>query len=235
MAKLLLVACQPKSGSTFLSRYLADMGGGKTRSFVPGFGRREQELSERRLLQARLRRERLLVGQHHVRHSGTTQKYIDRYRIDVVVLTRNLFDVIASLRDHVRREDPAGPLFYLDKDMLKMSDRELEEFLARFAIPWYLNFYMSWRAAGNAMFVRYEDMAADTDGVARRIFERFGLTVAKSALDLSAIREKSRFNKGVVGRGREISADARRMVVEQVGFYARFHDDPYLDSHLVED
>jgi hypothetical protein len=230
----MLLACQPKSGSTFLSRYLAQLSGGRTYSFVPDYGRREQELSERRLLRAKLHLNPLLVGQHHVRHSAWTQRLVDRYGVGVVVLTRNLFDVVASYRDHVRNEDTVGPVVYLEKRMVEVGDDELEMFVARFAIPWYLNFYMSWRSVEGVMFADYEDIVADADGLARRALDRFGVPAKGSVEDVAAVRAKSRFNKGVPGRGRDISAEARRIVMEQAAFYARFHDDPYLVRHLGE-
>jgi hypothetical protein len=156
MAKLILLACQPKSGSTFFTRYLSKIGGGRPYSFVPSYGRREQELSELRLWRAKVRRNRFLVGQHHVRYSDETARLIHRFNISVIVLRRNLFDAVASMRDHLRREDHVAPMFYLSREMVGLPDNELEVALAQFAVPWYLNFHMSWRDYDDAILLDYE-------------------------------------------------------------------------------
>lgn len=234
MPKLLLLACQPKSGSTFLSKYLARMAGGRPCSFVPAFGRREQELSEVRLLKIRMRPSRLLVGQHHVRCSDETIRLVRRYGISVVVLRRNLFDAVASIRDHFRRESHIAPMMYLEEQMLGLPDRELEVAIARFAIPWYLNFHMSWRHFDEAVFVDYEDLRSNANACAAGILDHFGIRIRAPNLDAAQVTRGTRFNKGVSGRGAGIAEEAIQLVREQVRFYAQFCDDSYLDARLSD-
>lgn len=232
MAKLVLLACQPKSGSTFLSNYLSKVGGGRPYPFVPGFGRREQELSEFRLIRGKIRRNRFLVGQHHVRCSDETLKLVDRFGISVIVLRRNLFDAVASLRDHVRREDHVAPMLYLSKEMARLPDEELEVALARFAIPWYLNFHMSWRGYDKAVQLDYEDIRSDAVGTAYRALQAIGLPSSNTVVDTRAVATSSRYNEGVAGRGAEIAPEARQIIRDQVRFYTRFGEDDYLRQHL---
>jgi hypothetical protein len=232
MAKLILLACQPKSGSTFLSNYLANVGGGRPYSFVPGYGRREQELSELRLLRGKIRRNRFLVGQHHVRCSDETLRLIHRFDISVVVLYRNLFDAVASMRDHIRRESYVAPMFYLDKDMLGLPDRDLEVALARFAVPWYLNFYMSWRDYNDAIFVDFDQIRTDAQGTAEGILKSFGLSPTASKVEVDEVRKSSRFNSGLSGRGASIAPEAIEIIKDQLRFYLQFVDDDYLGRHI---
>lgn len=231
MAKLILLACQPKSASTFLSAYLSNLGGGNPYRFVHGYGRREQELDELWLLRAKIKRGRFLVGQHHIRHSGETERLIRRYDMSVVVLYRNLFDAVASLRDHIRREDHVQPMFYMTKEMAALPDRDLEVALARFAIPWYLNFFMSWRDYKNAIFVDYEEMRTDAERTAKGILDSFGLKTQNRPADLEKLRQATRFNSGVAGRGAEIAPEAIQLIRDQVNFYLRFVEDEYLKQH----
>ncbi len=137
---MILVACQPKTASTFLVATLGSLPNSRTVALVPAYGQREQELSEERIKRYRFRAKRLLVAQHHVRYSNYTGDLIRRYHIRTIVLTRNLFDVIASIRDHVRSEDVVSPMFFLTKEMAHSSDEELENLIAKLSIPWYLNF-----------------------------------------------------------------------------------------------
>lgn len=232
MARLILLACQPKSGSTFLSRYLSEVGGGKPYSYVPGWGRREQELCAFRLLRGKFKMHRFLVGQHHVRCSAETIKLIGKFNISVIVLYRNIFDAIASLRDHLRKEDHVGPMIYLDREMLQLSDNELEVALARFAVPWYLNFYMSWREYRNAMFIEYEQIRVDPVKTVEKILEDFRLSPLNGGVNIDEVKRSSRFNAGVSGRGKLISAEAQDIIRDQVKFYLRFLDDNYLRQHI---
>ena len=232
MAKLVLLACQPKSGSTFLSNYLSKMGGGRPYSFVPGLGRREQELSELRLIPGKARRNIFLIGQHHVRCSDETLRLVDRFGISVIVLRRNLFDAVASIRDHVRREDHVAPMIYLSKEMVRLPDDELEVALARFAIPWYLNFHMSWRGYDKAVQVDYEDIRSDALGTANRVLQAIGLSSSNTIVDAREVMTSSRYNVGVSGRGAEIAPEARQIIRDQVSFYAQFGEDSYLQQHL---
>lgn len=234
MARIILLACQPKSGSTYLSHSLAQVLGGRTCSLVSGYGRREQELVELRLWKAKLKSTRFVVAQHHVWCSSTTLKLVDRYGLSVVVLRRNLFDLVASFRDHTRNEEHVGPMMYLDETMLGLTDAELEIAIARLAIPWYLNFHMSWRNYQELVHVDYEEIRKDPAGLLRRLTDRLGVArFHVSETDLSP-GTKTRLNKGISGRGTEISAEAKQLVQEQIRFYAQFGDDPYLRSHLVD-
>ncbi|MEM8662881.1 MAG: hypothetical protein AAGF49_02005, partial [Pseudomonadota bacterium] len=87
----ILLACMPKSGSTFLAQILINMPGMRRERLVPDFERREQELCPQRLREAQALTEGLhrvwrergepralaprgFAAQHHVRHSRPTAR-----------------------------------------------------------------------------------------------------------------------------------------------------------------
>jgi hypothetical protein len=71
-----MVACMPKSGSTFFSTALAEYPGFRNISLVPDYGHREQELCQIQLS----RYDRVsYVAQHHIRNSALTQLLIAEY------------------------------------------------------------------------------------------------------------------------------------------------------------
>ena len=86
----------------------------------------------------------------------------------------NLFDVVISIRDHQRNENSTGPVAFLTEYHANLPDRELELAITRLAIPWYINFYMSWREYPNALLVRYEHLIASPSNSARH-FHKGGL------------------------------------------------------------
>lgn len=173
---IILVACQPKSASTFLSAALAGLRRARRVSLVPGFGRREQELSRGRILRCRLRPARFCVAQHHLRYSDVTQSLIARHGIIPVVLVRNLYDAVASLRDHVRAESTVSPVAYVPPELRDAPYADLEQALAALAVPWYLNFYMSWRECPSALWFDYTDIAEDTEASISLVLEKAGVS-----------------------------------------------------------
>lgn len=106
----ILVACMPKSGSSFLSNCIASYQGFRHGILVPDYGVREQEMCELRLEKFN---NRPYVAQLHVRNSAWTQKLIQRYGMTHVVLVRDLLDVVASVRDHIRKDFTLGSLITL--------------------------------------------------------------------------------------------------------------------------
>lgn len=227
-----LLACMPKSGSTFLSGAIAALPGFRRVDLTPGYDRREQELSASLI---RRHARHAYVAQHHVRFSRPTQKLIARHRLTPVVLVRDLFDCVVSLRDHIRKESVILPTAYFDAHHRKLPDRDLERAIARLAIPWYVNFYMGWRTCPDAHFVRYEDMLAhpvDTlMGIARAAGRDIDQATAAAAL-AAAQGGRTRFNTGVAGRGIGLSADVRQSIIDLLAFYPAAAADPYV-SHML--
>lgn len=222
--QFVLVACQPKSASTFTTHVLSGLPGCRDVRLVPGYDRREQELSEARIKRYRFRTSRFLISQAHVRKSGPTDLLLARYGFRVVVLVRDPFDTVASLRDHIRNESGRFPFAYFSEAHAKMSDTELELAIARLVMPWVLNFRLSWAGQADALCVSYEEIAADPIAAMTKIASFAGIPA--SSADIEALcrdgrSTKSRFNVGTVGRGQSISADARRAINDLARTYPK--------------
>lgn len=230
----ILVACPMKTGSTWLTNVIAAHDGLEKLRLVPSWGRREQELCEIQLLRYN---HRAYVAQHHTRNSEWLQELTRRYNLKKIVLVRNFFDVIVSMRDHVRQETHVFPLAFLQEKHAELSDRALEDFLARFAMPWIIGFYAGWRGEKSALIVRYEDMIADPVPVLRRILEFSGIATndAKIAAALDgAVGKDNRFNKGVVGRGMELAPETRQMILDQLACYPDLADDALIKEMTAQ-
>jgi hypothetical protein len=224
----IIVACQPKSGSTFLTNTLAEMLNVRRARLVPGYDRREQELSE-----ARLRHYwwRGYVAQLHLRRSKPTEALIKAHRIVVVVLVRNLFDIVVSWRDHVRRENPIGAMAYFTEEHAKLPDEALERAIAKLFIPWCINFYMGWRDSSDVLLVRYEEMIASPSDTLRAIAAKAGVAVSDAAVDGAiekAFGRKARFNVGVAGRGEALAEATRQDILDMLAYYRDAAADPYV-------
>jgi len=142
----ILLACMPKSGSTYLAAILSKLPDSRTTSWVPHHGRREQELCYRRLREDNeaFPSHANSVAQHHVRYSGTTRVYMKEFNLKPVVLVRNIYDIIPSLIDHHRLNSVVYPMAYAPADIAEWNFERSSRFVTDMVIPWYFNFFMSW-------------------------------------------------------------------------------------------
>ena len=233
-----LVACFPKSASSYLSETIAYLPGMRREFMVPAFGQREQELCLHRILEAdkstyairKFMREKEItdfesprgyVAQHHVRKSDATAAIIKRKNIGTIVLTRNIYDCIVSLRDHICTH-PLLPMAHVPSHFNDMPEAQQHLFIASMIVPWYFNFYTSWVNSDDAMWVTYEELTDDPeatfDRVRTTLLEEYSIEDMMTAAE-SAMKADVRFNKGVSGRGAEVSGEVRAIVEGYTEFY----------------
>jgi Protein of unknown function (DUF1232)/Sulfotransferase domain len=227
----ILVACMPKSGSTFLTDVIAALPGFRRAVLVPAYGRREQELDEFCLRQF----DRFdFVAQNHVHFSDWTAEMCGDYGLAPIVLVRSLLDVIVSLRDHLRNDGPVSPIYFVEPHHAALDDAQLELMIARLALPWYINFYMSWRQAPDAMMIQYEDLTAHPREVIGKVLAFSGAVVTPAEVDAAIAQVRgagaSRFNVGRAGRGANLRPEVLRAVLELIEFYPEALADPYIQA-----
>ncbi|WP_413988785.1 sulfotransferase domain-containing protein [Labrys okinawensis] len=228
MAHHILVACMPKSASTFVTNALAVAAGLKKVELVPEYGRREQELCEIRLAEAAGIH---YVAQQHTKHSNWTEQLCNEYRVSIIVLVRSLFDIVVSLRDHIHRESPVSSMFYLEKMHISQNDAEMERMIVMLAIPWYINFYMGWRSSKSARIFAYEDIIADPERAVGEMLAFSGVSLRKEQVAAgieAASGDGSRINVGKAGRGRSLQASTVSMIMEMLSMYPDIQDDAYV-------
>lgn len=214
-----LLACFPKSGSTWLRTILAGLPGMRSAWVTDSDGRGEQELSAHRLAYAGFQS---FVAQHHVRYHDGTRRQIDRFGLEPVVLVRDIFDSVVSLVDHIRALWPEVPQALVTPEVRDLPDPELLDFLVDMAVPWYIDFYVSWMARPDVPVVRYEDLRADPPRTVARLVERLGIAAEprdiEHALDI-ARASPVLFNHGVVGRGSALAPSQRERILRQASYY----------------
>lgn len=235
--KHVLLACMPKSGSSFFASAIGELSGFRVASLVQDYDRNEQELSELALL--RFHRVNY-VTQNHIRYSRPVERLVAAFNLTPVVLTRNIFDVTASMRDHLKRVSLVWPLAYVPEDILSRSDEEIELFIADMMVPWYLNFYFSWTLCDHALWLDYEQVMTDLRGALKTIAGHIDLPLSASDLDsaLEAARGltlKTR-NRGISGRGRLLSPSVKSRIHHLAGHYSerQFLDDRFRAIFLTE-
>lgn len=197
-----LIACFPKSGSTYLSELIGSLEGFQKVSWVPAYGHREQELDDRLIEQHSS--DISQVAQHHVRASEYTLELIDRYDIIPIILVRNIFDCMVSLADHTEAESEVYPMGYVQNKIRNVSFEERLDAIVDLTSPWYINFFASWFETRPANIVQFEDVVINDAENRSQFFQRFGLPWSADQMTQSTNsveRKSTRFNVGITGRG----------------------------------
>ena len=229
----ILVACMPKSGSTFLAEAIGKYNGFRRARLIPTWGAREQELCSIKLSRYNHNQ---YVAQHHLRNSEWTQYLITKYNLTPVVLVRDLFDVVISFRDHLRKEGLDWPMAHFTSHHQAMGDAELEEAVVRLAMPWYMNFYAGWRSDPNALFIHYEDLINAPEKTIIDILKHSGVTPLPEKVKQSLERGKkvnTRLNVGITGRGKSLSPCAAEELQKLIDLYPEFEGDEFFKRMRV--
>ena len=99
-----LLACMPKSGSTWVQAVFSRLPRSISLQLVPNYGAREQEIDSKFVINYRLWKYRKFntISQHHVKYNINTRNALLRHGIRPIVLTRDIRDNLVSLVDHWR-------------------------------------------------------------------------------------------------------------------------------------
>ncbi len=215
----LLVACMPKSGSTWLRTTLSMLPDFTFAPLVNGWDRREQEFSEVQLI---LFHRVNYISQLHIRYSEPTAKLMKRFSIRPIFLSRDIFDIVPSIRDHLRRESTRGSAAYILPDTPEWPNERIEEFLVEMALPWYFNLYLCWTECDDKLMVNYADMKEDMGAVVRTICDHHGVEVTDADIQKAvdgANQRDTRKNKAKTGRGKSLSDETRAKILHMASYY----------------
>jgi len=212
------VVATPKSGSTFLYNVLMRALNLPYISLCYAYNSNEQDLYLPGLVVASTKG---AVSQLHMKGTPHNVQLLNFFGIKPIILTRNIFDSVESLARDLRKKckvNNLGPgengyvglgmngysFTWLTNDISKLNDEKLIDFVIDFALPWYVNFYVSWHGFANIgsinpLFIRYEDMMKDKEGAISKIIKAVGnseVNLDISILDTNYIPEYKGINRG---------------------------------------
>jgi tetratricopeptide (TPR) repeat protein len=202
----IFIACVPKSASTFLKNLLVSLTGYRDVFMVYAAGQTEHELYLPTLREAA---HLDTVTQQHCRASDANVQMMQAFNIKPVVLVRNIFDSVMSLLDFYNK----GAFYnsYFRADYQSLDEETKIDLLIDNVIPWYFQFVASWslvekQKSLEIFWLSYEDLIADKPAAVQNVLRFYGLGAALRGIE-QKIKEtesearKTRFNKGVAGRG----------------------------------
>ena len=230
----LLIACMPKSGSTFLKEALCKLTEWPDTRLSYAYLQNEQELYLPYLLRVATLN---TVTQQHCRATGPNIHMMQAFGIRPVVLVRRLEDIVLSMSDFYDRGAIINTFFGEVWPSLDQSQKY--DLVIDHVMPWYVEFYASWERVHrlgrlDCLFVTYEEMVANKPALINRVSEFLGLGKSieecKAAVhSIDGQATKTRFNKGVTGRGaaalrddqkarlRELAAVYGQIDLERIG------------------
>lgn len=222
--KTILLAAMPKSASTFLITCLSNL---LELPHVPlsfHFERSEQDLYLPSLLYFASVD---TLSQHHLRATDANMRLINLFSIKTILLVRNIFDAVVSLRDHFMVEGPIFMGCHVDESFPAMDKQAQYDMLVDLATPWFIHFYVSWYRAVrnrrvNVFWLTYEDLITDPVVRIGEICSFVGISKATMEIDkeiAKSLRQKVRLNVGKSGRGVSELGQARINQVMRMSSY----------------
>ena len=215
--RLLFIACFPKSGSTYLMRLLCAITGFPKVFPVQFAGPNEHDFFEKEL-----RRLRHMNGVCHQHLKGTLYnvKLAKEHNLRIVVLVRNIFDVVVSLNEHFHNESKHFPTGYVPREFFEMPQEDQWMFLIRVHMPWLFSFLMSWHEAQEevpVLWLTYERLFAEQIEVTKELLGFWEMPVDEELIrqSIEVIKTRhTRLNKGVPGRGQTLPEAHRQAICE---------------------
>jgi hypothetical protein len=209
IAPHLLVACQPKSGSTFLKNALCAVTGYRDVFLFHSSGQSEQELFYPALLEFATVP---TVTQQHCRATEANLQLLQAFGMRAVVLVRNLADVVVSLRDFYNQGAVLGTFFHPDRWKTLSAEQQADAVIDHI-VPWHLQFLAGWQQAGRErrvpiLWLTYETLMAGKAATLQKVLTFYNLPspeekITAALTSLENERRLNRFHAGVSGRGQE--------------------------------
>lgn len=221
--KKILLACFPKSGSTFVRSVIDKKKEFKHVNLVPSYYEREHELDIRFLYKYRKLN---YIAQLHVRANNETEKLVKQFDLIPVILVRDIYDVIVSLVDNMRRNNAIRwPMAKIFDTHLNLTDEELYSVVVDLFVPWYINFFVGWKISPlTKIIVNYEEMLKNELSFFKKIFSACEMVFSdeeiRNMIDETKKNSKhNKLNKGVVGRGNQIPVETKNKIVKLCSYY----------------
>lgn len=201
------VSAVPKSGSTYLTRLMADATG-YLHYFLGSEHHNEQDLYLPRLVDAAPLN---TVSHQHTRATRENVRLMQQFGIRPVILTRNIADCLVSLRDMLVQDTADSPTLRVYDNFAGWPAERQLDMMVDLAGPWYARFIGDWTAEDRLekLWLTYDDLVADPAATVSRVADFYGLGLSGAAIaaavnDLGrGDRRSTRINKGIGGRGAE--------------------------------
>jgi hypothetical protein len=149
------------------------------------------------------------------------------FGIRPIILVRRIDDIVVSLMQDMKRKQQSPTLgtgqqgysfIWLDESVKNLGDERLLDMIIDLALPWFVNFYVSWQKlcdqrAVEALWVSYEEMLADKENTLRKVLAFVGFPDFGPIEPSILAHEYPTFRTGRIGSGATVlSSEQRRRI-----------------------
>lgn len=228
---LVVIAAAPKSGSTYLANTLRHITGLLPFRLSSAYSTNEHDLFLPALCLANANG---CISKLHIKGSYHNAALMRTFDIKPILLVRRIEDTVFSLVHDLRRKaqvpqsatgEEGYSFVWLDENTKNLSDEGLLDLVIDLAVPWFVNFYVSWyrlceQGAVDALWVTYEQMLVDTEATVRQALAFLGFRNI-DAIDPGLLQRRyATFRDGRIGQGAStLSAKQRRRIREQFAHF----------------
>ena len=227
---LILIAAYPRSASNYLSYLISETLGYERRKLSMGTGFFHETIYLPKLVDSLATNS---VVTQHIRANSELRSFIHELDLRIIILVRNIFDVIVSYNDYITKHgwspiDPDKGSTYPEfcKDYFNFDDSIKFDYIIDMVVPWYISFYASWYnytvAEDNikGIWITYDRLFDDQKSSLLKIFEFYDKEADESVLEnLIKSKLKVNYNKGYSGRGQLLTDSQKERVKKYTSFF----------------
>lgn len=216
--KNVFISAFPKSGSTYVAKVIGDILG--LRKYAPfSFSDSTESVLDEFKLKFMLSDDSFC--RLHMKGTVGQISLLKKYGLHPIILYRNLFDCMVSLHDHLENQKGNFPIMTIPVFYPGLSKTQKYEYLIQIALPWYIDYYISWQEAKKTIHLKefyYEDLLQNRDNFFEEVFAFLGYDIAAEDKKHYDNKEGVRFNVGIAGRGKmEIPVEIQGKVYSFIG------------------
>ncbi len=181
------------------------------------------------------------VFHSHTLGTCGTQTLLNLYKLNPVIMTRNILDSMVSLRELISTGERQHLGIFYPPWWRTMSEEEQFEWIASNVSNWYFVFYTTWNLTPNlnVHHIRYDDFYADQVKGIRGILDHIDIGKQGHVLD-ETIRKFTepqvggRLKFGISGRGRKLVPLSAIKIVKQQAMSWGKEWGPRMIEQLIE-
>jgi len=228
--KIVLIVSFPKCGSTYLMNTLLNLSDhGAYRLCY----RNEQNDHDLYLPYLSMWNQHGVISLVHMKATLPNVELIKLFDIRPIITVRNIFDTVASLLNNLNQGklDSTKALGYSflwqDQTIMDMSDERKIDCLIDFAVPWCINYYVSWiyftrQGQFEAKWVHYDDIMDNWEATIRSTcdFVGMGHKCTDEALVPLKQSRNSPYNSTKQGADlNPLSMEQKKRIVNMISYY----------------
>ncbi len=220
----LLVAPFPKSASLYFCHLLSKITGFPKVSIKCGKGWGHNCIHASALVDA-MSRDNIIM--QHLMPDDYNIDMLQSLGPQVLLIHRDIFDVVVSYRDHLVKRAGKEPLYTVPNgQLLSFTPERQLDYVVDMIMPWYIQFYAAWERVDpkrlSKQWIDYEQVTGEPVTALEMTVRFYGLDVTservKAVVAEHGLRQVN-FNMGVTGRGRDALSSAQKARIRALTAY----------------